>query len=94
MIIPAPDKLAHCLGGAIITAIVMSIVIAIGLSPDCALLIALFFVVGVGVGKEVYDLLHRDRHTPEVADALWTIGGGLIPAAPFLVFFVLKAVTA
>lgn len=31
--------------------------------------------VVAGIGKELYDLRHRDRHTPEVMDAVWTIAG-------------------
>jgi hypothetical protein len=30
------------------------------------------------VGKEIYDYANRDRHTPEVWDAVATIAGGVI----------------
>lgn len=29
------------------------------------------------VGKEVYDWFHRDRHTPDVWDAVATMAGGV-----------------
>lgn len=39
-------------------------------------------LVGLGVcviaafSKELYDLQHKDSHTPDIYDAIWTIAGG------------------
>jgi len=30
------------------------------------------------VGKEIYDYLNKDKHTPDVWDAVATIGGGFL----------------
>lgn len=35
-------------------------------------------VLVVAFGKEVYDYYHRDSHTPDGADAIATIVGGLV----------------
>ena len=40
--------------------------------------LAIGAVVFAALGKEVYDLYHRDKHTPEWMDAVATITGGLI----------------
>lgn len=45
---------------------------------------ALLIVASVAVSKEVYDHMHRDIHTPEVMDALATIGGALVCASVLL----------
>ena len=34
-------------------------------------------VVVAGIGKEIYDYAHRDKHNPEFMDALVTILGGV-----------------
>jgi hypothetical protein len=37
-----------------------------------------FGVVAVlAIGKEVYDWFHRDRHTPDLWDAIATMAGGI-----------------
>lgn len=41
-------------------------------------IIALFVVLVMAIGKEVYDYAHRDKHNPEVMDAVATIMGGVI----------------
>ena len=43
--------------------------------------IGLCAVVVAGVGKEIYDAFHRDKHTPEVLDAVATVSGALIVLA-------------
>jgi hypothetical protein len=35
-------------------------------------------IVVAAVGKEVYDWFHRDRHTPDVWDAVVTVIGGVV----------------
>lgn len=40
--------------------------------------VAIYSVVAAAVGKELFDLCHKDRHTPDVLDAVATIAGGLI----------------
>ena len=39
--------------------------------------LALFVVLIMAIGKEVYDYVHRDKHNPEVMDAVATIIGGI-----------------
>lgn len=39
-------------------------------------------VIAIAFGKEVYDYLHRDKHTPELMDALATIAGGFLVNLP------------
>ena len=40
--------------------------------------IALLLVAVLGSAKEVYDYQHRDVHNPSIADAMWTIAGGVV----------------
>lgn len=75
----AHDKALHIVvGGAIFSAAYVLFSIA-GLP---ALHIATGAVVLAAVGKEVYDYIHRDKHTPDGMDAVATIIGGAISAAP------------
>lgn len=39
---------------------------------------ALLVVALSAIGKEAYDYLHIDRHTPDLADAFYTLAGGLL----------------
>jgi len=41
-------------------------------------LFGLAMVAGAAIGKEVYDYLNRDKHTPDIWDALVTMLGGVI----------------
>jgi len=65
--IPA-DKVAHFAVGVLIYAPLHFIDPVVGLLG----------VAVVAVGKEVYDYLHRDNHTPDVWDAVATMLGGVI----------------
>jgi hypothetical protein len=38
----------------------------------------MLMVVFAGVGKEVYDHMNRDEHTPDVYDAIYIVIGGLL----------------
>lgn len=40
--------------------------------------VGLLSVAVVAVGKEVFDCLHRDKHTPDMWDAVATLLGGII----------------
>lgn len=64
----APDKALHFIGGVVLFAFghFVSVWVAMGI------------VVAAALGKEIYDWFHQDRHTPEVADALYTVAGGLV----------------
>lgn len=76
------DKSLHALvGGCIFSAAYVLFSIA-GLP---ALHIAAGAVVVAAVGKEVYDRIHRDKHTPDGMDALATLAGGAVVALPLLV---------
>lgn len=65
--VPA-DKLGHFTAGVLIYAALHFI------SPTVGLLA----VVVAAWGKEVYDYLHRNKHSPDPLDALATMIGGLI----------------
>ena len=68
MTIPPQDKLAHFAAGVLIYAAVHFASPIIGLAA----------VAVAAVGKEIYDWFHRDKHTPEVMDAVATILGGVV----------------
>lgn len=67
MTLPPQDKLAHFIGGAVIYAVAHFVSPFIGLTA----------VAVAAVGKEIYDWFHRDKHTPDVWDAVATMLGGL-----------------
>lgn len=67
--IPA-DKVLHLAAGALVAAVVL----LLGLSAGDAFGAALV----VGILKELYDMRHRDVHTPDVWDAAATACGGLV----------------
>lgn len=73
------DKSLHALVGAAIFSAAYTLFSIAGLP---ALHIAAGAVVLAAVGKEVYDYLNRDKHTPDLMDAVATIIGGAISAAP------------
>lgn len=63
------DKANHMIYGLIIftvTAILFDAVIGLGICSIAAF------------SKELYDLQHKDRHTPDIYDAIWTIVGGML----------------
>lgn len=62
------DKALHLIGGVLIYTVAHFVSPAVGLIA----------VAVVAVGKEIYDYFNRDRHTPELLDALATIAGGLL----------------
>jgi len=62
------DKCLHFIVGVLIYAVAHFVSPMIGI-----------IAVGVAaVGKEIYDWFHRDKHTPDVWDAVATIGGGVV----------------
>lgn len=73
------DKALHALGGALIAAVVYLLDVFLG---HFGLWLVLAVVVIAAIGKEVYDLAHQDRHTPDVYDALATTLGGLLVILP------------
>lgn len=74
---PSQDKLLHFVVGAVIFSAVYV------LFPN--LLIAGGAVILAAIGKEVYDYIHRDRHTPDMMDAVATVIGGAVCALPVLI---------
>ena len=62
------DKVAHFSVGVIVYAMLHFI------SPVTGMV----GVVAVAFGKEGYDYRHRDKHTPDIWDAVATIAGGLV----------------
>jgi hypothetical protein len=62
------DKALHFIVGVLIYAAAHFI------SP----VVGMVAVTIAAVGKEVYDWFHRDRHTPDVWDAVATIAGGVV----------------
>ena len=65
----APDKLMH-----MITGVMLFAVLNLFMPSITALLLTTF----TGFMKELYDSLHRKKHTPELLDALCTSFGGLL----------------
>ena len=63
------DKQAHFLSGAILATVILLVTGSPSVSFMSVSLIAMF--------KEVYDLLHKDKHTPDVWDWVATTLGGL-----------------
>lgn len=76
------DKALHALAGAAIFSAAYTL---FHLAALPALEIAAAAVVLAAVGKEIYDYIHCDRHTPDPMDALWTVAGGVVVALPLLV---------
>lgn len=66
MIIPH-DKALHFIAGVLIFAVAHFGGIWVGMAA----------VTVAAVGKEIYDWFHRDKHTPDVWDAVATMLGGL-----------------
>lgn len=62
------DKALHLIGGVLIYAAAHFVSPVVGLGA----------VAVAALGKEVYDYFNRDKHTPEVMDAVATIIGGII----------------
>ncbi len=69
--IPVPlDKQAHFASGALLGIAMFMLTDSIGISFVSVSLVAMF--------KEIYDLLHRNKHTPDVWDWVATSLGGLL----------------
>jgi hypothetical protein len=60
------DKALHFIVGVLIYAVAHFI------SP----VVGIIAVIVAAVGKEVYDYANRDKHTPDVWDAVATLAGG------------------
>jgi|APSaa5957512535_1039671.scaffolds.fasta_scaffold27958_2 formate hydrogenlyase subunit 3/multisubunit Na+/H+ antiporter MnhD subunit len=70
------DKIYHLIAG-----IALALVTLIATGSVFAAMIA---TTVVGLGKEIYDYQHQDKHTPEVADFLATVVGGLLVCLVYL----------
>ncbi len=66
------DKQAHFFAGGFVFGATV---------PHVGWLLAMAIVAAAAFGKEIYDHLNRDRHTPDLVDALATIAGGIVVAA-------------
>ena len=62
------DKAGHFIAGLLIYALLHFVDPAVGLLS----------VAVAAIGKEAYDYLHRDKHTPDIWDAVATMLGGLV----------------
>jgi hypothetical protein len=62
------DKALHFIAGVLIFAV----------GHFASVLIGLGLVVLAAIGKEVYDYINRDKHTPDLWDAVYTIAGGAV----------------
>ncbi|MBA3622972.1 MAG: hypothetical protein H0W48_00580 [Methylibium sp.] len=54
--------------------------VAPGLGRTARTVICVAAVAALGVGKEVYDSRHPDRHTADARDAIATTAGGVLAA--------------
>jgi hypothetical protein len=61
------DKGLHIIVGVLVYAVFHFVTPLFGMAA----------VVIAAVGKEIYDWFHRDRHTPDVWDAVATLAGGV-----------------
>lgn len=74
----APDKVGHfCVGAGVAIG---------GLVTFHSLLWTLVLVAVVGAGKEIYDWLHPDKHTPSFPDFFYTVVGGAVGCLPIVLF--------
>lgn len=64
------DKVLHAIAGALVFLIAW---VLLDSGPA-----ALGVVLAVGAGKELYDLAHRDRHTPSWADLAATVAPAVV----------------
>ena len=62
------DKALHFIAGALVYAVFHFISPAVGMIA----------VTIAAVGKEVYDYANRDKHTPDLWDAVVTVLGGVV----------------
>jgi hypothetical protein len=63
------DKVLHFAAGAILFAVAL---------PFIGATYALAFAVIIGFVKELYDALNKEKHTPDIWDALVTSAGGAL----------------
>jgi hypothetical protein len=61
------DKVMHFAVGVVLFAVLL---------PFVGSITSMAVVATAAVGKEIYDYLNKDNHTPDVWDALATIAGG------------------
>ena len=65
------DKMGHAIAGVL--------VFLLALLLGATIWIGMGVVLVVAVAKEIYDYFHRDRHTPDVWDAVATVSlAGLV----------------
>lgn len=62
------DKAMHIIAGVLVYAAFHFV------SP----LVGMVAVTVAAIGKEIYDYINRDKHTPDAWDAIATIGGGAL----------------
>ena len=70
------DKALHYLYGSVIFAVCYHLLL--GWSN------ALWAVAMIASGKEIYDYMHRDSHTPDFMDFVATMAGALVCASTLL----------
>lgn len=81
------DKALHIVVGSAIFSAAYVLFTLAGLP---ALHIAAGAVMLAAVGKEVYDYLNRDKHTPDFMDAVATIAGGVVVFLPLIAPTIVK----
>lgn len=64
----AHDKCLHFMVGVVLFAAFHFVSVPVGLAV----------VAVAAIGKEIYDWFNKDKHTPDIMDAVWTIAGGVI----------------
>lgn len=64
----AHDKCLHFIGGVLLFAVFHLVSVPVGLAV----------VTVAAIGKEIYDWFNKDKHTPDLMDAVWTIAGGVV----------------
>ena len=80
------DKANHFVYGAVLsfaTIIFLSVILSV--PPVIASVLGAVVGGAVGILKEVYDYSHKETHTPDIQDFVWTFMGSLTVSIPGLV---------
>lgn len=80
------DKANHFIYGSVISfAVIVFLSIALAVPPFIASVLGVVAGAAMGILKEVYDYLHKETHTPDIKDIVWTILGSFVVSIPGLV---------
>ena len=95
------DKLLHFFYGTIIYLIIIFTLIMVAYGKHhytftkeemlADTVVSFFLITLIGIGKEIYDYKHRDKHTPSLRDLVFTLTGPFaISAILVLTIYLIK----